>query len=560
MKKKLASIFALVLCAAILLSGCGGGTGGGNSGGGGSSTTAPDTTGDSNTPETTEGGDTFTFAIVNDPDSLDPGWTDNTFATPIFSNMSEGLVRYDLDSNLVPGAAEEWDISEDGMVYTFTIRSDAKWSDGTDLTAYDFEYAWKRVLDPEFASRASNKMYPYIKNAEKYFKGEAAIEDVGIVAIDDKTLEITLETPTSFILSIMATWTYYPVNQAVVSENPDWTKNPDTYISNGPFKLVKYNLGDELILEKNEYYWDADAVSLGRIVFKFIPELSTALSAFESGAVDGIKEVPSSEVPRLRSDVSFTPVPTFSTSYYLINTQQEALNDPRVRKALSMALDRTEIIEDVLQASYSPAMGHVPPGYVTNGEDFREVGGYYDLGPTAKIEEAQALLAEAGYPNGEGFPELELGYYTNEVAKKVAESMQQMWKKNLNVDFKITSAEWSVFFVDVQNLDYGICAMGDLGTFLHPMAFLGTFPSEDPPLATGWANAEYDQLLKDIIAETDEAKATELMHRAEDIFMNDHVLIPTYHKNEQLMMQPYVKNWTMTATGYYLFDKIVIEK
>ncbi|MDR1894553.1 MAG: peptide ABC transporter substrate-binding protein [Spirochaetales bacterium] len=501
----------------------------------------------------------LSFAVLNDPDSLDPGFTANTFAGCLFFSAYEGLVSYDTQNRLVPGAARSWDISEDGLVWTFHLVDNAKWSDGSPLTAADFEFAWKRVLDRQFASQTAHLIYGYIKNAKAAYDGFASMEDVGIRALDDKTLEVTLSEPCSYFTALLATWTYFPVCKAVAENDPNWSRNIANYVSNGAFRLADYRLGEGLYLVKNENYWNASKVNLTHLNFMIMQDLTTALAAYERGELDGMLKAPPAAIPSLRSRSDFHSMSQFANTYWLVNTTSGPLRDPRVRKALALAIDRTSLIENVLLTSDEPVLGHVPKGYIqSDGRDFREAGGYYGLSPQADIEQAKRLLSEAGYSDLSTFPQLRLGYYTNDMAKKVAEALQQMYSQNLGLNFRIVSAEWGVFYDQVMALDYDICAMGDLGVYLHPMAFLYTFTGKTPPLETGWRSPEYDNLIEEALRQTDPARAEALMHQAEDLFMNDFPLIPLYTGAVPLLMKDYVKNWYYSPVGAYVFSEIEI--
>lgn len=549
MKKLAQSLLALCM-AALLLVGCTTGPASGSS-----------VVSGSGTPSGSTGPveQKLTFSVLDDPDSMDPGATANTFAGPLFYTAYEGLVRYDTENNMIPGNAETWDVSEDGTVYTFHLRDGLKWSDGSALTAADYEFAWKRMLDSNFAAQNAHLVYAYIKNGKAAFDGTGSMDDVGIQALDDTTLEVTLEAPCSFFLSLVATWTYMPVCKAVVEGNENWHRDTSNYVSNGPFRLVEYKMGEGMYLVKNENYWNAANVKLETLTFKIMQDLSTALSAYEAGELDGVIKVPNADVPSLRARDDYYSMPQFGNTYWLVNTTNPVLSDVRVRKALAIAIDRTALIEDALQATYDPVLGHIPQGYVqADGQDFRIAGGDFGMSATANIEEAKRLLAEAGYEDLSTFPKLRLGYYTNDTAKLVAETLQQMYKQNLGIEMEIVSAEWSVFYDQVMQLDYDICAMGDLGTYMHPMAFLSTFTGDTPPLETGWRSPEYDLLVEEALSETDPAKSDELMHQAEDIFMNDFPIIPLYSGSQSIMMGNHVKNWYYSPVGVFVFDQVEI--
>jgi oligopeptide transport system substrate-binding protein len=501
------------------------------------------------------------FALQNVPDGLDPGITNNSFAAPFLFNLFEGLITYDKDNNIIPALAEDWTISDDGTVYTFRLRQGLKWSDGSPLTAQDFVYSYFRVLDPKIAAQYSVMFTDFIKGAEEYFSGAASRDQVGISAPDDNTLILTLKGPTPFFLGILGMWTFSPVKQAVVDQDPDrWTLSANTFVSNGAFKVSDIKLGESVTVVKNEYYWDAAAVRLEEIVFRYILEPATALTALEAGEIDGLRFPPASETARLKSQSdAFQSVPSFATTYYLINRNVKPFDDVRVRKALSMAIDREDIISNVMQSSDTPAFGLVSPGYVINGRDFRDGRPSYGLSAAANVEGAQRLLAEAGYPDGQGFPTIQLSYYTDRAVRSVVEALQQMWKKNLNINAEISTQEWAVYYEGVQNMDYQIGAMGWGGDYLHPMTFLTTMTSNNPTNVTSYSNSQYDALVAAAQTEVDPVKAAALMQEAEDMAMDDVALLPLYHRSIIFMMAPHVKDFYMTPLANLYFRSAYVE-
>ena len=502
------------------------------------------------------------FALQNEPDGLDPGITNNSFASPFLANLYEGLITYDNENNQIPGNAESWEVSDDGLVYTFHLRDGLKWSDGSDLTAEDYVYSWKRVLDPKTGARYVDMLTTYIKNAEAYYEGNAEEDELGIKAIDEKTIEITLESPTAVFEDVITMWVYNPVKKDIVEASPErWAQDAETYISNGPFKVSEMNFGESIVLVKNENYWNAEDVKLEEITFRYILEQSTALSAFESGEIDGTREIPPADLPNLKADSdALQIVPSFGTTYYEINNTVEVLKDVNVRKALNLALDRNSIITNVLQSTDEVASSFVSPGYMVDGEDFTEGRPDHDISGEANVEEAKKLLAEAGYPDGEGFPALELSYYTNPIVKKTAEAMQQMWKQNLNIDMEIKTEEWAVYYDNVQAGNYDIAAMGWGGDYLHPMSFLPLFVTGDTNNHTFYSNPEYDELVKQAQLETDVVKAAEIMREAEEILMADYPLIPLFHRSFTFLMNPKVKGWALTPLNNLYFKQAYIEE
>lgn len=384
--------------------------------------------------------------LGSDPKTIDPQLNSASDGGHIINNTFEGLMR-EVNGKLQPAMAESYEVSDDGLTYTFKLR-DAKWSDGKPVTAHDFEYAWKRALNPETGSEYAFQMF-YIKGGQEYFEGKGKVEDVAVKALDDKTLEVTLNAPTPYFLNLTSFYTYMPARKDVVEKDPEgWAKNPELAVSNGPFKLAEYSTGDKIVLVKNENYWNVDAVKLDKIVASMIVDQSTQLTAYESGELDAIDEVPTQEIPRLLAEEpTFQILPLLGTYYYIFNVDKEPTNDVRVRKALALAIDRKAITEQVTKGGQKPATGYVPEGlFLSDGREFREVAGDYGIDPNkAQVEEARKLLAEAGYPNGEGFPTLELVYNTSENHKAIAEAIQEMWKQNLGINVTLTNQEWAVF-------------------------------------------------------------------------------------------------------------------
>lgn len=540
--KKLTLGTAAFAAAALLLSGCSTGGGGNNSDDGADSGSDVD--------------QKIIFAVNDEADSLDPGITSNSFASPVIMNAFEPLVTYDADNNLVGGLAEDWEISEDGLEYTFNLREDLKWSDGSELTSADFMYSWFRVLDPETAGQYSDLLTDYIEGAADYFEGTVDADEVGITAPDANTLTVKLITPTPFFLPMMNQYPFNAVKEDVVEGNADtWAKSADTYVSNGAFMVSDMSFGKSTTLVKNPNYWNADSVTLEEITLRVIPDQSTALTAFESGQIDGISAVPSDDLPRLKAESEdLYVIPQFGTTNYLMNLEKAPFDDPKVRRALTLAIDRNALIEKVLQSSDEPAAGIVAPGYVLDGVDFTEGNPNWGIEPDGNVEEAQQLLAEAGFPDGEGLPEITLAYYTDDTVKKTVEALQQMWKENLGIDMKITTNEWKVYYDAIQAGDYDVAAMGWGGDYLHPMTFLAGYASDSVLNNSNYANPEYDKLLDEVNSETDPEKAVELMHDAEAILIGeDNAVMNVYHRSRYVMFAPSLEGWTLTPLSTLYF-------
>ncbi|MDO4547553.1 MAG: peptide ABC transporter substrate-binding protein [Clostridia bacterium] len=490
----------------------------------------------------------ITFALQNEPDGIDPCVTNNSFASPFLNNVFEGLVTYDtMDGSLIPGNAESWTISEDGTVYTFKLREGLKWSDGTPLTAHDYVYTFQRILTPETVAKYLNMVTDYVVNAQEYYDGTATADELGVKALDDTTLEITLNAATPYYIDILTMWTFSPVNRATIEANGDrWTTSADTYVCNGPFKIAEINMGESIVLAKNPEYYDADKVMLEKVTFRYIADPSTALMAYESGEIDGTRTVPGSDIARLKAeDAGLVVTSAYGTVYYDINCAKAPFDNVLVRKAINLAIDRTSLIEDVAQTDAVPAYSFIAPGYVVDGVDFTDELGTFELSEYADPEAAQAALAEAGYPNGEGFPVVTLSYYTNENVKSIVEAIAEMLQTNLNITVNITNEDWAIYYENVLAGNYEIGAMGWSGDYLHPMTFLPLLKTGDVNNLTGYSNPEYDAIVEQVMVETDAAKAVELIKQADEIASADYPLLNLYYKSNMLLMKDYV-------VGYYL--------
>ncbi len=558
MKKKVSLLLALGLVGTTVLSGCGGG---------GSKATEPQTIAEATTEaagseaSTEAAEDTLadkqemTFVLSNEPDSIDPTVTSNSFATPFLANCFEGLVTYDENGEVVPGNAESWESNNDLTVYTFHLRDGLKWSDGSDLTANDYVYSALRVLTPSTTAQYVNMVSDYVVNGQEYYDGKAGAEEVGVKALDDNTLEYTLKAPCPYFVDLVSMQVYFPVQKAAVEANGDkWTQSADSYISNGPFKVTQINMGESYILEKNENYWDAENVTLEKLTYRYILDTSTALTAFENGEVDGARMVPSGDIARLKAEKSgLNTAPIYGTVYYNFNCEKEPYNNPLVRKALNLAIDRDAIINNVAQLDAVPAYSFYAPGYVVDGKDLTDGRSDFGLSSTANPEEAKKALAEAGYPDGEGFPTVQLSFYSDDNVKKIAEAIKEMWEQNLGIKVEVSSADWAVFYSDVQAGNYEVAAMGWGADYINPMSFLPLLYTDDITNNANYSNAEYDATVDQIKVEKDPAKFAELVKKADEIASSEYAVLPLYYKAENFLLKDYVKGVYMTSSSNLYF-------
>jgi len=512
----------------------------------------------------------LTFNLGADPKSVDPQLNSATDGGIVVNNTFEGLMRMNADGIAMPGTAESYEVSEDGKTYTFKIREDAKWSDGQSVKASDFEYAWKRALDPMVASEYSFQLF-YIEGGQDYFNGKAGVEGVGIKSLDDKTLEVTLVSPTPYFLALTTFYTFMPVREDVVAKKPEgWAKDPELTVSNGPFVITEYSPSDKIILKPNENYWSADSVELDEIIFTEVVEATTALTAYENGEIDVLTSVPNQDIPRLQlEDDTFSIEPYLGTYYYIFNVDKEPTDNVDVRKALTYAIDRTAIVEQVTKAGQKPASGFVPTGLSdSEGNDFRETAGDYGISATADIEKAKEYLAKAGYPDGEGFPTLTLMYNTNESHKAIAEAVQSMWKKNLGIDVQLMNQEWAVF-QDTRHVgNFEIARAGWIGDYADPMTFLDLWTSYSGNNDAQWKwttegkfpeNKEYDKAIEDSKVSLG-TERDELLHKAENLLMDNMVTMPIYYYTGTVMVNESVKGWERDILGTWYLGNVKLDR
>lgn len=499
-----------------------------------------------------------------DPKHLDPGLNGATDGSDIANNTFEGLTR-EVNGEVFPGIAESWTVSDDLKTYTFNLRP-SKWSDGSDLTAADFEYSWKRAMDPATASEYGWLWeYTNVVGAQDAAEGTGALEDVGVRAIDDLTLEVTLTSPTEYFVSFMSFTHFMPVKQSAVEAGPEgtWAKDGSLYISNGPFYLTSYEVGDGLTLEKNPYYWNADEVQIDVINVKFIDSASTAYTAYQTGEfdfLDGVS-VPPAEIPKLLAEnPEFYAFPYLGTYYYNFNMDLPQWQDPRVRRAMTLAIDR-EAIAEVFGDGRVPAAGFVPPGLPDHlGRDFFETAGTYGI-PTddSGVAEAKRLMAEAGFPNGEGFPEFVLMYNTSEGHQLVAELVQEMWKTNLGITCTLENQEWAVFQDTRKEGDYEVARGGWITDFLNPIGLLAIFKTGNTYNDPNYNNPTYDDALERAAAAAG-AVHYEALYEAQDILMTDLPVIPVYHYTDTMLSSPQLKNWGRSQLGSKDFSVAYVER
>lgn len=514
------------------------------------------------TAESTEAGSTTGEKILKvqvgpDPETVDPALNSAVDGGNMILHAFEGLLTLDENGQLKEGQAESWETSEDGLTWTFHLRDGLKWSDGTDLTAKDFVYSWQRVCDPNVAAPYAETVLGMVKGYDEAVAGD--ITKLDVQAPDEKTVVVNLAHPCSYFGELAAFATLNPVQQATVEANGDaWATSADTYISNGPFMMTEWVPGSHITFSKNPNYWNAEAIKLDKLEFELIEDSNAAYSAYTSGEVDMIKDVPTEEIPSLQGNDDFHVEPIIGTYYVSLNLQKEYFQDARVRKALSLAIDRNYVANTLMQGTYSPASSIVGPGWLdTDGSSFAENanGGtpYIDNDNfDANLEEAKKLLEEAGYPNGEGFPQIE--YTTNDAGyhKVVAEYLQQAWAA-IGIDLKVNIVEWASFTPMRRNGEFDVARNGWVGDYTDPSNILELFCTTNGNNDGKYTNADFDAAIEDSRVTTDAATRSADLHKAEDALMNDAGCIPIAYYNDFWLQSSKITGSWHSANGFWYF-------
>jgi len=495
------------------------------------------------------------FRINNmvEPESLDPALVTGMPEHRVVSSLFEGLTTND-PKDLVPrpGVAASWRISRDRLVYTFHLR-DARWSDGRPLTAHDFVFAWERVLNPKTGAKYAQQLY-YLQGGADYNHGkDQDFSRVGVRAVDEHTLRVTLACPTPYFLSLTSFYTLYPVPRiAIATHGRDWVK-PGKLVCNGPFRLVSWVPQKELVLERNPDYWDAAAVKLGRVVFLPTETADTAYKQFLSGESDWVPQIPTPQLAAARSRPEFYAAPYLGTYFLRLNVTRPPLRDLRVRKALSLGVDRETLTRYVTKAGEIPSAGFVPagmPGY----EGAR--GLVYDP------EAARRLLTEAGFPGGRGFPRVELLYNTNELHRVVTQAVQQMWKEQLGILVDLVNVEWKVYLARQSGLDYQIARSGWIGDYLDPNTFLDLWVTGSGNNETGWSNPCYDDLLAQAACRLQDTHArARALQAAERILVAEEVpIVPLFTYVNKGLLSRRVRGWWPNLLDQHPLKQLALER
>ncbi len=540
-----------------------------------------DTNANEETPAVSWDGKNITVNVASEPQTMDPALNTAVDGGMMALHLFEGLMKWEDTGSEVEGTdgtansaqitygqAESYEkvANEDGTVtYTFKLRDGIKWSDGQPVTAGDFEYSWKRLVTPDTGADYSY-MLDCVVNANEILKGELDPSELAAKAIDDTTFEVTLTTDLPYFEELCAFPAMMPVRQDTIEANGDqWTFEPSTYISNGAYKLQTWNHNSEIIMEKNDQYYNYANLGPDTITWKLMDDANAMLSGYNSGELNFIENVPQAEIANMIASGDLKIVDYIGTYYVCYQTQKAPFDNPLVRQAFTLAVDRTYIVNQVTQSGQVEANGFVPAGVYdaegAAGDDFRTVGGAYyaetDADYEANCEKAKELLAEAGYPNGEGFPVVEYLYNTDDNHKAVAEALQFMWEDVLGVTVTLNNQEWNTFLQTRKDGDYSIARNGWIADYNDPMSFLDMWLTGGGNNDAQYKSAEYDALIQQAKAATDPKERAQLMHQAEDVLMGqDWVLNPLYFYTQKYMLSDGIQGMYYCPLGYFFFDSV----
>lgn len=477
--------------------------------------------------------------IQTEPEWIDPTKCADHPGGTVITNVFAGLLQaHPQTLEPMPDVARSWELSPDGKVYTFHLRP-SLWSDGVPLTARDFEYSWKRVLARDTASRYATLLYP-LKNGEAFHQGKVPSFEVGVKAIDDLTLRVELEDPLPYFLDLTTYYTTFPVPRHVIDRlaraglNTDLWTRVEHIVSNGPFVLTEWRFRQFMTLRRNPQYWDRQAVKLERVRLNMVESNNTVLNLYATGELDYVGssgQLPSEFLDHLSRFADFSNYPQLAVYFYWFNVKAKPLDDARVRRALSLAVDRAQLVKYVTRAGQIPSADVVPDG----------LAGYRALRSLIfDPVEARRLLKAAGYGPGRPLPTITLRYNTMEQHKLIAEAVQQMWKKHLGVDVQIENQEWKVYLKALNAKDFQIARFGWIGDYPDPYTFLDLLASGNGNNSSNWSDPRYDALLRRANRTQDPAARLAWLREAEALSKEAAPLLPLYVYTRAELSKPYL--------------------
>lgn len=508
-------------------------------------------------------GNILHMANGTEPADLDPQTVTGRPESTILRTLIQGLVRHDPKTlEPIPGQAESWDISEDGKTYTFYLRPEAKWSNGDPVTAHDFVGSFKRMLTPSLASEYAYQLH-IVEGAEAYNKGETTdFSTVGFRVVDERTLVVQLRNPTSYFLNLLLHYSWHPVHLPTVEKfgglekkGTRWTR-PENYVGNGPFILTEWKPNQHIDVRRSPTYWGAESVKIDGVRFYPIENTDTEERMFRAGQLDVTNGMPLNKVDEYRENRQdvLRVEPYLAAAFYKVNVSRPQLKDPRVRRALALAIDRVGLTKEVLRGAKFPARHFSPkmPGYEP-ADTFED-----------NVEEARRLLAEAmadaGIAKPEDFPSIEILYPTSDSGRIVTEALQSMWVANLGIEVKLYNQEWKVYLDSTNTQDYDVAWSAWIGDYVDPMTFLDMMVTDGGNNRTSWSNARYDRLVRDVQSVRDPVERAELFYEMERILGEECPIIPLYFYTSVKAVSTEVKGWHGTLLDIHPLHDIWLER
>lgn len=493
----------------------------------------------------------YNRANSGEPETLDPQKTSTIQEAHILRDLLEGLVTYNAKGEPVPGQAEKWDISQDGKTYRFTLRDGIKWSNGDPVKASDFVFSYRRIMDPATGSKYANILYP-ILNAEKINKGQAKVEELGVKAVDDKTLEIALEQPTPYFIELLTHQTSLPVHPASVQKyGTDFVK-PGNMVTNGAYKLAEFVPNSHIKLVKNENYYDAKNVKIDTVMYYPTSDFAAMVRRYEAGELDTTDDIPADQTKalkeRFKDQVKLGPY--LGTWFMVVNSSKAPFNDVRVRQALSMLIDREFIAQEIWGETMQPGYSFMPPGLGNYGEP--AYVDYKDMSPIDREDKAKALLKEAGFGPGGKTLKVEIRYNTSDNNKNTSVAIADQWKQ-AGIETTLVNTDGKTHFAYLRDGgDFDIARYGWIADYSDPENFLFLLKSDTKGFNYGkYNNPEYDSLMKQAESEQDLQKRAGIMKKAEAILMKDMPWIPILYYGKADLVSPKIHGFVMNTRGVY---------
>ncbi len=510
-------------------------------------------------PEERHSKQVLAFNLSAEPPTLDPQVPADSASFVPLQLLFDGLMRHGEGYITEPAIADSVDISPDGKTYTFHLKR-TRWSNGDPLTAHDFEYAWKRILAPSFPGEFAYQLY-FIKGAERAKEGRIPVSQVGVQATDDDTLVVELENPTPFFLDLLTIPTFAPIPSKVVENNPNWALEASpSYVSNGPFLLREWTHHNQIVVERNPHYWDADKVKLNKIILSIVPDPSTELALFENGALDWAGKplssgLPSDSLPTLQSTGKLRYQPMPATGYFIFNINQAPFNNAKIRRAFALAINRHDIVNNILKGGEQPATCFVPPPLSLQHQEC-----FHD----ADLKEARKLFAQGLKElqlTKDQLPPITLSYNTSEGHHKIAQAVQQQWNEAFGIPILLQNLEWKVYLDKLAQRDFSIARMGWHADYNDPYSFLDLFKHADNSANYNkWHSSRYTKLLDRAQRIQDSRQRKQVLASAEEVLIEQMPILPLYFLTNTYLVTPELKGYYFGPTGDVDFRHAYFEK